>query len=120
MAEAVDALRPEKFLALASDKICLIHKKLLPDMELREVNQSLEIAVDALQERLTNSTLTHFQLMKVLLQKNDNDYKPIITALARTAATMGSCKTWTGFWTGFWIQLYYVIGQCKHGVTVHV
>ena len=27
---------------------------------------------------------------------------------------------WTGFWTGFWTQLYYVIGQCKHGVTVHV
>ena len=82
LAEAVDALRPEKFSALASDKIHLIHKKLLPDMELREVNQSLEIAVDAL---LTNSTLTHFQLMKVLLQKNDDDYKP---TLARTAATM--------------------------------
>ena len=30
--------------------------------------------------------------------------------------TRGSCKTWTGFWT----QLYYVIGQCKHGATIHV
>ena len=45
--------------------------------------------------------------------------------LIMSALYMGSCKTWTGldwtgFWTGFWTQLYYVIGQCKHGVTVRV
>ena len=78
-------MRPEHFPHLNDDKIRLVHRVLLADFKLREVSQSLKIVLDAVQGA---SKLSSSQLLKKLLQKDDDDYRPTCIVLARIVTTI--------------------------------
>ena len=84
IAEAADALKPEKFVNLSKDNIRAIQQVFLPDFELREVSHSLR-AVSEVAEGCTEN-ITQLQLLNRLILQKDPDYEPTIVALAGVIA----------------------------------
>ena len=59
-------------------------QQVLPDFELREGSRSLSVVGDVISG--TDSAFTHFQLLQRLILANDEEYRPVIVALARILA----------------------------------
>ena len=80
----LETLRPENLSNLSKEKVKAIHQRILPDVELREVSQSLKNVADVIKGK--EADCNQFQLMKQLILMNEEDYKATITALARIVA----------------------------------
>ena len=82
--DVVDALSPQNISNITKENVKAIQQVLLPDFELREVSRSLSVVGDVISG--TDGAFTHFQLLQCLILSNDEEYRPVIVALARIVA----------------------------------
>ena len=84
LTDVVGVLSPQNFSKLSKENVKAVQQVLLPDFELREVSRSLSVVADVISGM--ESYITHFQLLQHLIPSNDEEYKPVIVALARIVA----------------------------------